>query len=182
MRRSKPARCNMVQVLNSQGLANQSGSESCVGASNRSDEALIGERTGRVLSRENGTLNFRAPTDSWLSEGYTVLVVIARWAEALRGRRPRTCTETSCAGTGRAWVCPFSGTHREVSGRNPMMSEPRQSDGCVVPGKSSNKPGMTTGAEGMEGRRPTKWKVLQSPMPRTQSRMMGMYAVLECLR
>ena len=62
-----------------------------------------------------------------------------------------------------------------------MMSESRQSDGCVVPGKFSNKPGMT-GAEGMEGRQPVKGKVLQSPMPRTQSRMMGMSATLERLR
>jgi hypothetical protein len=103
-----------------------------------------------------------------------VLVVIARRAEALRGRRPRTCTETSCAGTGRAWVCPLSalssGTPWEVLGRTPRMYEPRQSDGCIVPGKSPNKPGLTTGAEGTEGRRPAKGKMLQSSMPRTQSR------------
>jgi RNA-directed DNA polymerase len=63
-----------------------------------------------------------------------------------------------------------------------MMREPRQSDGCVVPEKSSNKPGQIAGAERMEGRQPVKGKVLQSPMPRTQSRMTGMSATLERLR
>jgi hypothetical protein len=38
---------------------------------------------------------------------------------------------------------------------------------------------MTTGAEGMEGRPPTQGKAVQSPMPRTQSRMTGMSATLE---
>ena len=101
-----------------------------------------------------------------------MLVVNARQAWALRGRRPRTCTETPCAGTGRAWVCPqaVSGTPREVLGHTPRMNGLRQSDGCIVPRKSSNKPGMITGTEGMEGRRPAKGKVLQSPMLRTQSR------------
>jgi 2-polyprenyl-3-methyl-5-hydroxy-6-metoxy-1,4-benzoquinol methylase len=64
VRRSKPARCIRVQVPSSQGLANQIDPESCVQASNRLGEALTGERTGRVLSREKRTLNFRAPTDS----------------------------------------------------------------------------------------------------------------------
>ncbi len=63
-----------------------------------------------------------------------------------------------------------------------MMNEPRQSDSDVVPGKSLNKPGLTTGAERMEGRSLTKGKGFQSPMPRTQSRMMGMSATLERLR
>ena len=35
-----------VEVLDSQGLANQAGSESCVGAGNRPREALIGEHAG----------------------------------------------------------------------------------------------------------------------------------------
>ena len=75
-----------------------------------------------------------------------------------------------------------SGTPREVSGHTPRMDEPRQSDGCILPEKSSNKPGLISGTEGMEGRRPAKGKMLQSSMPRTQSRMMGMRVMLERLR
>jgi RNA-directed DNA polymerase len=63
-----------------------------------------------------------------------------------------------------------------------MMNERRQSDGCVVPGKSSNKPGQITGAERMEERQPVKGKAFQSSMPRTQSRMTGMSATLERIR
>ncbi len=62
------------------------------------------------------------------------------------------------------------------------MSELGQSDGGVVPGKSSNKPGRLAGAEGIEGRPPTQGKAVQHPIPRTQSRMKGMRARLERLR
>ena len=41
---------------------------------------------------------------------------------------------------------------------------------------------MQTGAEGMEGGSLTKGKAVQSPMPRTQSRMTGMSVTLERLR
>ena len=42
-----------MQVLNSKGLASHTDPESCVQTSNCLGEALIGERAGRVLSREN---------------------------------------------------------------------------------------------------------------------------------
>lgn len=41
-----------MRVSHSQGLANQAGPKSCARQSNLSGEALTGERTGRVLSRE----------------------------------------------------------------------------------------------------------------------------------
>jgi RNA-directed DNA polymerase len=63
-----------------------------------------------------------------------------------------------------------------------MTSEHRQSDGGIVPGKSPNKPGTISGAEEIEGSPPAKGKALQSPRPRTQSRMMGMSETLERLR
>ena len=56
-----------------------------------------------------------------------------------------------------------------------------QSDGRIVPAKSPNKP-EPTGAEGMEGRRPVKGNGLQSPVPRTQCRTVGMEAVMERIR
>ncbi len=75
-----------------------------------------------------------------------------------------------------------NGTHGQVSGRNPMMNEPWQSDSDIGPGMSPNKPGPWAGAEEMEGRSLTKGKTLQSPMPRTQSRMTGMSATRERIR
>jgi group II intron reverse transcriptase/maturase len=62
-----------------------------------------------------------------------------------------------------------------------MMNGHRQSDGRIVPEKSSNKP-EPTGAEGMEGRRPVKGNGFQSPVPRTLSRTEGMEAAMERIR
>mgnify|MGYP000445212955 CR=1 FL=1 len=50
-----------------------------------------------------------------------------------------------------------------------MMDGRGQSDGCIVPGKSPNKPGQP-GAEGMEGRRPAKRNVQEGHRLRAQSR------------
>ena len=49
-----------MQVLNSQGAANQTGPKSCVWTSNCPGEALTGERAGRVLSREKQNLRLRS--------------------------------------------------------------------------------------------------------------------------
>ncbi len=62
-----------------------------------------------------------------------------------------------------------------------MMDGHGQSDGCVVPGKSPNKP-VEAGAEGMEGRRPAKGNAQECAMPRTQGRDGSMPAALECIR
>ena len=62
------------------------------------------------------------------------------------------------------------GPHREVQGREPMMDGHRQSDSCIVPEKSSNKPSVEGGAEGMEGRRLVKGNGRQSRVHRTLSR------------
>src|SRR5262245_45456819 len=52
--RDKPARCERVQVSDSEGLATHAGPESCAGAGNGVSEALTGECAGRVLSPEIG--------------------------------------------------------------------------------------------------------------------------------
>src|SRR2546425_1678208 len=52
VRRDKPARCEGVQVSDSEGLANHAGPESCVAIGNGRREAVTGERAGRVLSPE----------------------------------------------------------------------------------------------------------------------------------
>ena len=51
-----------------------------------------------------------------------------------------------------------------------MMNGHRQSDGRIVPEKSSNKPFVEGGAEGMEGRRSAKGNGQQSRMHRTLRR------------
>lgn len=60
-----------------------------------------------------------------------------------------------------------------------MIDEHGQSDGGIVPEKSSNKP---QGAEGMEGRPPVKGNGQEHPSPRTQSRTGGMRLVLLRIR
>src|SRR5262245_7114428 len=52
--RDKPARCEGVQVSDSEGLANHTGPESCASVGNGVREALTGECAGRVLSPEIG--------------------------------------------------------------------------------------------------------------------------------
>jgi hypothetical protein len=44
-----------MKVLDGEGVAIHAGPESCIRASDRTGEALTGERAGRVLSREKGT-------------------------------------------------------------------------------------------------------------------------------
>jgi hypothetical protein len=51
----KTGKMLQVQVLNSKGVANHTGPESCAEAGNCLGEALTGERAGRVLSREMET-------------------------------------------------------------------------------------------------------------------------------
>ena len=60
-----------------------------------------------------------------------------------------------------------------------MMDGRGQSDGCIVPTKSPNKP---KGAEGMEGRRPAKGNVQQGHISRTQGRREDMTKALERIR
>jgi len=62
-----------------------------------------------------------------------------------------------------------------------MMYEHRQSDGCIVPAKSSNNP-EPTGMEGREGRQPAKGNAQQCSMPRTQGRIHDMPVALEGIR
>ncbi len=87
-----------------EGVASHTGPESCGRGSNGTAEALIGVRTGQVLSREillnSGVLTLWDDT-----EGNIGYIAIARYIRTLRGRRPCACTETLYTGTGRSHVC-----------------------------------------------------------------------------
>jgi len=67
--------------------------------------------------------------------------------------RPRACTETPCARTGRSRDCPcrdaLQGTRREVQGRNPPMNDHGKSDSPALPTKPPNKEG--TNRRGSQG-------------------------------
>lgn len=80
-----------MKVLHSEGLANRADPESCGGGREAAAEALTGEATGRVLSRENDF--FRVPTRWDTSEGHACCRVNASDSEALRGRSARACRE-----------------------------------------------------------------------------------------
>ncbi len=88
-----------------EGLAIHDGPESCVGDRKVTGEALTGERTGAVLSREIGTTRVLTPLSE--AESNTADTVIARYRRALRGRRPAARAETLCARTGRSLVFPW---------------------------------------------------------------------------
>jgi hypothetical protein len=66
-------------------------------------------------------------------------------------------------------------SRREGSDHTPTMHALRQSDRCIVPLKFPNKPDLT-GAEGMEGRRRRKGKVIQH-LPYAGRRAGRTYAV-----
>ena len=91
------------------GVATHADPESCVGVREGVDEALTGARAGRVLSRES--VKTRVPTFWIYAEGNTRCIVTARCIGALRGLRPRACTEPPRARTGRSRFRP-----REVRG------------------------------------------------------------------
>ena len=86
-----------------EGVANHTDPESCGGDSNVMAEALTGEGTGQVLSREN-LLKSRVPTLWDDTEGNIGHIVSARCVRTLRGRRPCARTDASYAGTGRSHI------------------------------------------------------------------------------
>jgi len=75
-----------VKVLNSKGIANQTGPESCVAHREVRDEALTGEPAGQPLSRESFKLVQGADAVS-VAEGNTYRRDKASACSALRGLR-----------------------------------------------------------------------------------------------
>jgi hypothetical protein len=76
-----------VKVLNSKGIANRTGSESCVAHREMRDEALTGEPAGQPLSRESFKSVQGADAVS-VAEGNTERCDSASVCSALRGLRP----------------------------------------------------------------------------------------------
>ena len=80
-----------MRVSYGEGLANHTGSESCVGVREGAGEALTGVRAGWVLSLEN--VFVRSADGVCPSEGNTGWIVIARSLRAPRGLRPHARTQ-----------------------------------------------------------------------------------------
>ena len=91
----------------SEGIANHTGSESCVGDPRGRGEALTGVRTGWVLNRETIIASEGADSRSggWKATSGRSQVN-ARAARTPRGRRPQARTETPCTGIGRSHEWP----------------------------------------------------------------------------
>ncbi len=83
-----------------EGLASHDGPESCVGVRKGVGEALAGERTGQVWSREIKSSG--VPTLLCDGEGEIAVGAMASPLRTLRGRRPCACAEAPCTGTGRS--------------------------------------------------------------------------------
>ena len=83
-----------------EGVAIHDDPESCAGSREAEREELTGAHTGSVLSREITTI--RVPTLLSSAEGYIHQRRNRESLVALRGRRPDTCVEPSCARTGRS--------------------------------------------------------------------------------
>jgi hypothetical protein len=83
-----------------EGVAIHDDPESCAGSRKAGREVLTGAHTGSVLSRE--IRSTREPTLLSEAEGNIRRGRNRESLTALRGRRPDTCVEPSCARTGRS--------------------------------------------------------------------------------
>jgi hypothetical protein len=89
-----------MQESHIEGVAIHDDPESCAASRKTVREVLTGAHTGSVLSREITTI--RVPTLLSKAEGKTHRGRNRESLMALRGRRPDTCVEPSCARTGRS--------------------------------------------------------------------------------
>jgi hypothetical protein len=91
----------------SEGIANHTGPESCVGFPGGGGEALTGVRAGWVFNREMQLTSEGADRFGriWKATSDRPLRY-ARSVRTPRGRRPHARTETPCTGIGRSRLWP----------------------------------------------------------------------------
>lgn len=166
-----------------EGLANHDGPESCAGTREGAGEALTGESTGGVLSRENRCsqgadaveLSGRQNTGARNGEGTS---------DPARSKTSSTCgnsmrenREIPCLPPGDG----LGGRAGKVDDRNPATYGHGKSDSSIVPTRPSNK-ASTLAAEVAEERGLTKENGLQQNTRRTQSREVCVPSALERVR
>jgi len=161
-----------VKVPNRKGIANQTGSESCVAHREVRDEALTGEPAGQPSSREN-TPTIGVPTLSLYAEGNTDRRDSASACSTLRGLRTWHVGTLFAREPGDLLLGRLSyfqsGPHREDEESKPMTNEQEKSDLFIVAMKLANKPGRP-GAESVEPRKRTEGNTGEPHTCRTQSR------------
>ena len=162
-----------MKVSNREGIANQTGPESCVAHREMRDEALTGEPAGQPLSRESFKLVKGADAVS-VAEGNTDRPDSASACSTLRGLRTWHVGYALCTGTGRAPARPlqesWGGPHREDEESKPMKYGQEKSDLFIVAMKPAYKPGRL-GAELVEPRERTKGNTGEQHTCRTLSRV-----------
>jgi hypothetical protein len=143
-----------VKILNSKGVANQTGPESCVAHHEVRDEALTGEPAGQPLSRESFKLVQGADAVS-VAEGNKDRRDSASACSTLRGLRTWHVGTLFAREPGDLLLdrfrCLWSGPRREGEESKPMKHGQEKSDLFIVAMKPANKPGRL-GAELVEPR------------------------------
>ena len=116
-----------MQVSHSEGPANHTGPESCVGICEDAGEALTGERIGQPLSRES--LKISGADVVAFTEGNMDGRVSASARPTRRGRKTLACADALCTGTGRPRVWPAAGHRRSASGRRGVIADDARTRG-----------------------------------------------------
>jgi len=153
-----------------EGGAPHTGPESCASVRKDDGEALTGERTGRVFTRERANLR---DADALGAGGRPHPVRRYRQTDESPARSQTPCmsghTLDETQESPSPPVAEDHGPRREVVRRTPTMHGGGQSDSLVVPQKSPNKAGRPA-AEEMEGRGLASGNSPQRTALRTQSR------------
>ena len=158
-----------------EGVANRTGSESCLDLPRGGGEALTGGNTGGLLNSENTTN--RKPSQLSEGEGDADCRDKMRVAGRSGGvREPGMCGHSvreNRDASGRSlpgFETAMTEAMGKVNNRIPMAGSPEESDGNIVPEKSANK-GMAISAELTEGRTPRKRNSGRNAANRIQSRV-----------
>lgn len=157
-----------MKVSHRKGLATHPDPESCVAVRKAAIEALTVAQGGRVLRRNNRHRSADVvPRDGRPHRGSRYGERLPDSAQSESPRMPGYSTRENRETPS----TPVTAAGRLEKGMSPKssMHVDGESDGRVVPTKSSNKDGQPS-AESLEGRRPTKENIEQPTPPRTQSR------------
>src|SRR5262245_34676878 len=158
------------------GIASHPDPESCGSGRKASAEALTGAHAGQPSSCEITPSG--VPTLLSEAEGHTVTGVMGEPITDPAQSETLCMRENSSHGNREIPSLPTAdgatGRPGKATSRTSGMHGDGKSDGCIVPQKPSNKDGLPTSAEGVEGRRPTEGNTLPQAPCRTQSRADGL--------
>ena len=116
-----------MQVSHSEGLANHTGPESCVGIREDAGEALTGERIGQPSSRESLILPDADVVR--ITEGNMGSAITRALTQSGVVEDPEHVRKLLCTGTGRPRVWPAVGHRRSASGRRGVIADDARTRG-----------------------------------------------------